>query len=70
MAQRHNEYARLLGTVENGLPIANVPSLVDVAGSLESSAQWHLGEVQRHAETLRKLGDNQPNFSGEQLEGG
>lgn len=68
MAKRHNEYSRLLGTVENGtapaLPPANVPSLTGIADAIESDAQWHFENTQHHAEVIRKLGENQPDFSG------
>jgi hypothetical protein len=72
MARRHNEYARILGTVENGssggydmgadggsIPMKGVPDMGNIAESIEHHAQ----SLHRHAHHLRALAEAQPSWN-------
>lgn len=65
MAKRHNEYGRLLGTVENDiqplneqLPIAGVPDLHAVANDCGAMAD----QLNKHSHHLHTIADQQPTF--------
>lgn len=74
MAARHNEYARLLGTVENNIvplkeqvniPPSDVPNLNDMADTCVGMADT----LQTHSDHLRAMANLQPSWgelSGQQ----
>lgn len=82
MAKRHNEYSRLLKTVENnpqplikqvvkeqGLPMTDVPDL----GSIADSCQMMGEQLMNHSKHLQAMSDMQPSWDeevGEQGMGG
>lgn len=70
MAKRHNQYGQLLGSVENDpqplvgqMPMSGVPDLEMIANDLESSADWHAGNLRAHASRIRDLAQYQPKFN-------
>lgn len=67
MAARHNEYSRLLGTVENNIvslkeqvniPPSGVPDLNEMADACEGMAS----QLQDHSGHLRTMADLQPSW--------
>lgn len=66
MAKRHNEYGRLLGTVENDvrplkeqMPITNAPDLGEMADDCQAMGD----KLHGHADNLRALSQMQPDWN-------
>jgi hypothetical protein len=74
MAARHNEYGRLLGTVENNiiplkeqandLPMSGVPDLETIA----EDCGYMADQLKRHSDNIKNISHMQPSFD-EQFSG-
>jgi hypothetical protein len=74
MAQRHNQFSQLLGTVENGapsIPMADVPNLSGIADQLDGDAAFITQSLGMCSQKIRDLADMQPEYKpSDSLEGG